>query len=147
MRSVYDNISVINSIPQTNDSGGSAVNGAAVDTKGYNSAMAHFRNEAASGSPSASSIVWKLQESNSSGSGFGDALDNTGTVIGGTLDGTQINDVFARIEGLGTNRKRYLRVVETITFTGGTSPKNLVVGEIVLGRAFTKPVTSTVSNT
>ena len=39
----------------------------------------------------------------------------------------------ARIEGLGLNRKRYLRAVVTPTFTGGSSPAAAVIAEIVAG--------------
>ena len=54
----------------------------------------------------------------------------------------------ARIEGLGVNRKRFLRAVVTPTFTGGSSPAAAVVAEIVQGGpALQLPVTSTVSNT
>ena len=149
MRSLYDNVLVSASIdPQSLTS--SAVNGSVVDTEGYNTAILRFRSAAATGSPTpTATIAVKLQEgTKSDGSDMADALDNTGTVIGGTVSViSAAGPVVARIEGLGLNRKRYLRVVATPNFVGGTTPAALGFGEIILGRAFSKPVISTVSNT
>ena len=147
MRSIYDNVTVSKSIAPQSDAGGSAVNGGVIDTLGYNTAMLVFESGAISGSPSATSIAVKLQEGAlADGSDMADAKDNTATNIGGTV--TAANTVLlARIEGLGTNRKRYLRVVETTTFTSGTSPAVLVHGNILLGRGSPKPSNTGVSNT
>lgn len=146
MHSLYDNVAVTKSISPESDLGGSPVDGASVDTLGYETAMLVFESGAISGSPSATSIAVKLQESADGSTGWADANDNTGTPIGGTV--TAANSVLlARIEGLGTNRKRYLRVVETTTFTGGTSPAVLVHGNILLGRGLEKPANSAQSNT
>lgn len=149
MRSIYDNVAVTASIdPQSITS--SAVNGAAVDTEGYNTAMLRFRSAAATGSPTpTATIAVKLQEgTKSDSSDMADALDNTGTVIGGTVSViSAAAPLVARIEGLGSNRKRYLRVVATPSFVGGTTPAALVFGEVILGRAFQSPVNTAVSNT
>jgi hypothetical protein len=57
-------------------------------------------------------------------------------------------DLEARIEGLNLNRKRYLRVVVTPTFTAGSSPAAPVIAEIVQGGPPQQlPVNSAVSNT
>lgn len=67
---------------------------------------------------------------------------NTGTTLSFSVEGN------ARIEGLGLNRKRFLRAVVTPTFTGGTSPAAAVVAEIAAGGpAQQLPVTAVVSNT
>lgn len=145
MHSLYDEVAVEKSLAPQSDSGGSAVDGSAVDTMGYNTAMLTFEAGAISGSPSATSIAAKVQESADGSTNWADALDNTGTVIGGTLTASGV--LLARIEGLGLERKRYLRAVETTTFTGGTSPAVLVHGNILLGRGFEKPANSGVSNT
>lgn len=146
MRSIYDNVAVAKSIAPQSDSGGSAVNGGAVDTLGYNTAMVVFESGAISGSPTGTSIAVKIQESADGSTNWQDAEDNTGAVIGGTVTAAS-TALLARIEGLGLNRKRYLRVVETTTFTGGTTPAVLVHGNILLGRGFEKPANSGVSNT
>jgi hypothetical protein len=115
-------------------SGSSAVNQDSVDTAQVfdaDSAMVHVRTEIASGSPTAASIAWKLQES-SDNSTWADATDNTGTVIGATLNTkTTAQDSYARVEGVMLNRKRYLRLVLTPTYTGGTSPATLVYAELI----------------
>jgi hypothetical protein len=67
---------------------------------------------------------------------------NTSTTLSFSAEGN------ARIEGLGLNRKRYLRAVVTPTFTGGSSPASAVVAEIVLGGpAQQLPTDTAVSNT
>ncbi|AVT83669.1 hypothetical protein RPYSC3_48090 [Rhodopseudomonas palustris] len=94
--------------------------------------MIHVRAEIASGSPSAAAVAWKLQESDSPSSGFADAKDNTGTVIGETLNvKTAAKDSYARVEGFRLNRKRYLKVVFTPAFTGGTGPAILAHAELI----------------
>jgi hypothetical protein len=53
-------------------------------------------------------------------------------VIGSTITTkTVAQDVYARVEGVMLNRKRYLRLVYTPTYTGGTSPATLVFGEFI----------------
>jgi len=125
--------------------------------------MVHVRAEIASGSPSAATVAWKLQESDDN-STFVDAKDNTGTVIGATLNvHTTAQDSYARVEGImlqsvGSNtepatsaggRKRYLRLVYTPAFTSGTSPASLVFGSFIgsPGSGQPLPVRTTVSNT
>lgn len=145
MHSIYDNVEVQKSLAPQSDAGGSEVDGSSVDTLGYNTAMLVFETGAASGSPSAIAIDVRLQESDDNSS-WSDAKDNTVTVIGGQV--TEENHVLlARIEGLGLNRKRYLRVIETTTFTGGTSPAIEVHSNILLDRGSEKPANTGESNT
>ncbi len=145
MHSIYDNVEVQKSLAPQSDDGGSEVDGAGVDTLGYNTAMLVFETGAASGTPDAIAIDVRLQESDDN-TNWADAKDNTDTVIGAQV--TEENHVLlARVEGLGLNRKRYLRVVETTTFTGGTTPKILVHGNIMLGRGEQKPANTGESNT
>lgn len=146
---VYDNTQIIGGVSLAPQSftGSSAVNGTSVDTIGGDSAAIRAYGAIASGSPTAASLVVKLQES-ADNSTFTDALDNTGTVIGFTLNcKTVAGDNLARIEGLGLNRKRYLRAVITPAFTAGTSPAILGFAEIVIGNTQQRPVDSAVSNT
>lgn len=125
---------VASSVAIQSIAGSSAVNQDSVDTGqtfDVDSVMVHVRTEIASGSPSAATIAWKLQES-SDNSTFADATDNTGTVIGVTLNTkTVAQDSYARVEGIMLNRKRYLRLVYTPAYTSGTSPATLVYGELV----------------
>jgi hypothetical protein len=141
--------------------GSTAVTSDAYDTSvGIESLMVHVRAEIASGSPSAATVAWALQESSSSGSGFAAANDNTGTAIGGTLNvHTTAQDAYARIEGIMLNngaasgaqggRKRYLKIVLTPAFTSGSSPAILAYAEFIgsPGNGMQLPVRSAVSNT
>jgi hypothetical protein len=125
---------VASSVAVQSLTGSSAVNQDSIDTAQVfdaDSIMVHVRTEIASGSPSAASVAWKLQES-SDNSTFTDALDNTGTVIGATLNShTVAQDSYARVEGIMLNRKRYLRLVYTPAYTSGTSPATLTYGEFI----------------
>jgi hypothetical protein len=149
--SLYDNDLLVGgvSVAPQSFTGSTAVNGSSVNTTGFTDAVIHAYGAAASGTPTAGSLVVTLQESATGTSGWTNALDNTSTVIGFTLTCTSaLAENVARIEGLNLNRKQYLRAVITPAFTGGSSPAILGFAEIVLGGpAQQLPVTSTVSNT
>jgi hypothetical protein len=165
---VYDNVytksSTVSSVGIQSLTGSSAVNGDGFDTSiGLESLMVRVRAEIASGSPSAATLAWALQESNDNGStdSWAAALDNTGTAIGGTLNvhtTAQVGE--ARIEGIMLyntaasaapfgGRKKWLRIVLTPAFTSGTSPAILVYAEFIgsPGNGMALPVRTTVSNT
>lgn len=135
----YDDVlvapSTVSSIAIQSLAGSSAVNGDSIDTAvtfDADSIMVHVRAEIATGgSPSAATVAWALQESNDN-STFTAANDNTGTAIGATLNvKTVAVDSYARVEGIMVNRKRYLRIVLTPAFTGGTSPLSLTYAEYI----------------
>jgi len=133
MRSVYDAIKPAISVRSQSASAGT-VNGSSVDTKGYNSAMVNCDVGAASGAPTTQSVTFKVQES-SDGSTWTDVSGATTSAITADNKSAQI-----RVEGLGTSRSRYLRVVATVSFTGGTSPAIPISSAILLGRAYKEPV-------
>jgi hypothetical protein len=145
----YDDVHNVTTLVPQSVTGASAVDGVSVDTQGYENAKLHVYAAEASGSPSAASLAVTLQESADGSTNWTNALDNTNTVIGFTLTGLQaaagVNA--ARVEGLNLNRKRYLRVVVTPTFTGGTSPAVLAYGELIFGGTQQYPVTTAASNT
>ena len=164
----YDNVQVqpstVSSVAIQSLTGSSAVNGDSLDTVlvfPAESIMVHVRAEIASGSPSAASVTWALQESLTGSSGWTAAVDNTGTAIAGTLNVLSAAvDSYARVEGVNLyntsatqapygGRKRYLRIVLTPAFTGGTSPAILTVAEFIGSPAqgTVLPVRTTVSNT
>jgi hypothetical protein len=148
--SAYDDVRNTTSVAPQSLTGSSAVNGASVDTLGYDNAKVHVYAAQASGTPTAASVAVTLQESLDGSTNWANALDNTGTVIGFTLSALQTAAAFsaARIEGLNLNRKRFLRVVVTPAFTAGTSPAILAYGEIVFGGGAQQlPVASATSNT
>jgi hypothetical protein len=146
----YDDVKIVGgtSLPAQSFSGSTAVDGSSVDTLGADNAAIYANGAQASGSPSAATIAVTLQESATGTSGWSNALDNTGTVIGFTLNcESAAAENVARIEGLNLNRKRYLRAVITPAFTGGSSPAILGFAQIILGNESPLPVDTTVSNT
>lgn len=109
------------------------VNGAGVDRAGYLSAKLVAFTGNATGSPSAQSQVFKLQDS-ADNSTFAD-------VPGATLTITADDTVAQLNVNLGPLR-RYLRLVYSAdsTFTGGSSPANIVGGHIHLSGAQELPI-------
>lgn len=126
--------STVSSVAIQSLTGSSAVNGDSIDTAvtfDADSIMVHIRTEIASGAPTTATVAWALQEA-SDNSTFTAALDNSGTAIGSTITTkTVAADVYARVEGVMVNRKRYLRIVLTPTYTGGTSPATLAFAEYI----------------
>jgi hypothetical protein len=146
----YDDTKIVGgtSLAPQSFSGSSAVDGSKVDTQGADNAVIYAYGAEASGSPSAASLGITLQESADGSTNWANALDNTGTVIGFTLNcESAAAENVARIEGLNLNRKRFLRAVITPAFTGGSSPAILGYALIVLGNNGQLPVDSNSSNT
>ncbi|MFA5080297.1 MAG: DUF1521 domain-containing protein [Candidatus Paceibacterota bacterium] len=113
----------------------SVVEGVAIDTIGFNSAMVTIENGAVTGSPSSYTVDGKVQESDNGSTGWVDVTGATITQIVADNKSAQIP-----IEGLGLNRKRFLRAVVTPAITGGSTPKALVSATILLGDAIQEPV-------
>ena len=137
MRSVFDAIKSIVALAPLAAS--AAQNGTVIDTMGFNTLTFVVSNGAATGSPSSYTVDAKVQESAASdGSGMTDVTGATITQI--TADGaTKV----IRVEGLGTSRKRYLRIVVTPALSGGSTPKALIGAVANLGRAYSEPVANT----
>lgn len=133
MRSVYDAVKVLAAVrPVAADAAATAI---AIDTLGYNSAVFVVSNGAATGTPTSYTVDGKVQECDTSGGSYTDVTGATITQI------TADNKVATiRVEGLGTGRKRFLKLIITPAMTGGTTPKALVSGTALLGRAYTQPV-------
>ncbi len=114
------------------DSGGSAKNGVVIDRKGFDSLVATFITGAITGTPSSMSMVCKVQH--------GDASDGSdmADISGATATITAANET-AEINVDCRDLKRYIRVSETTTFSGGTSPTVLVAAVVTLGQAAKKP--------
>ncbi len=134
MRSVYDSILSKSALDPIAAS--AATNGIVIDTFGYNSATFAVQNGAVTGTPDSYTLNAKLQEGAlANGS---DMADVSGVTITQITADSKIAVI--RVDGLGTTRKRYLRVVVTPALTGGTSPKALISAVANLGRAYKKPV-------
>ena len=151
MRSVYDAIQftalLISSAAVLSVQNGTDSTSAAVDTKGYNSAVLVGHGDAAA-TNTTFTASFNLLECATSGGSYTAANDNSGAQIGFTLNlHTVAADGLARIEGLGQNRKRYLKVEITAASTGGSTPTANVFGYIAFGRAYELPANTAVSNT
>ena len=158
--------STVSSVAIQSLTGSAAVNGDSIDTAQVfvaESIMVKVRAEIASGTPTTATVAWALQESKDNGvaDAFAAANDNTGTAIGGTLNVKTLAQVaLARVEGINLynvsataapygGRKRYLRIVLTPTFTGGSSPAILATAEFIgtPANGQQRPVRTAVSNT
>lgn len=120
------------SIAPVSTDGSADVNGAGVDRVGYYSGVVVCSTGAASGSPSAQSIVFQLQESSD---------NSTFTAVSGATVTITADDTLGELDVDLSARKRYLRVVctDATAFTAGTSPANTVTASIVLGGADSLP--------
>jgi hypothetical protein len=146
----YDDTKIVGgaSLAPQSFSGSAAVNGSKVNTQGADNGVLYAYGAEGSGSPSAAALVVTLQESADGSTNWTNALDNSGAVIGFTLNcESAAAENVARIEGLNLNRQQYLRAVITPAFTGGTSPAILGFAQIVLGNNGSLPVDSNPSNT
>lgn len=146
---VYDSIKLVGGASVSPQSmGAGTVNGAKVDTLGADNAAIYAYGAQTSSNPSVATLTVTLQESLDGSTNWTNAKDNTGTVIGFTLDcHAAAAENIARIEGLNLNRMRYLRAVVVAAFTGGTSPAIVGFAQVVLGNIGVKPANTTVSNT
>ncbi len=133
MRSVYDAIKVVKGVAPVAQTAAEVLS-AAIDTIGYNSALVEVETGAATGTPDSYSVACKVTECDTSGGSYADVAGATAALA---ADGKHAQ---IRVEGLGTSRKRFLKISLTPAFVGGTTPKALVGATALLGRAFKEPV-------
>lgn len=115
------------------DSAAATINGASIDRLGFDSCVLHHTCGAASGTPTSFTAASKLQDSDDGSTGWADLTGAAATTLAA-------DDTEAQKDIDLTGAKRYIRVVETVAFVGGTSPKVEVAATVVLGGAVTKPV-------
>lgn len=123
-----------NSIPIQNVNAGSDVNGTGFDRQGYGSGVMQAQTGSATGSPSAQTHRFVLEES-SDNSTFTTAQDRSGNDI--TIDITE-DDKLDEIDVDFQALKRYLRVTydaSESSFTGGSSPTNDIAASLIFGGA------------
>ncbi|ADO68705.1 hypothetical protein [Stigmatella aurantiaca] len=90
-------------------------NSAAVDRRGFDSCVLAAQTGSASGGPTSLTLAAKLQESADGSTGWTD-------VAGAAIEPLISENGVARVNVRLPTAKRYLRVTETVSFTGGTSP-------------------------
>lgn len=103
-----------------------AVNGTGIDRLGFDSCVLDVEAGAVTGGPSAFTLDSKIQHSDASGSGYADL---SGAAIPQITAASSRKRVTVNLKGA----KRYVRVVTTVTLTGGTSPTCPNAAIVVLG--------------
>ncbi|QSQ10763.1 hypothetical protein [Myxococcus landrumensis] len=88
---------------------------AAVDRLGFDSCVLAATTGATTGTPSAMSLAAKLQESTDGQNGWTD-------LPGAAVEPLTAPNGVARVNVRLSTARRYVRVVETVTLTSGTSP-------------------------
>ena len=130
MRSVYDAIKPLASLVSATRT--ASANGSAVDTLGYNSAMAVIQAGDIDLANADETYAFSVEESADGSTGWT-------AISGATASVTADNQTKTiRVDGLGVgSRKRYLRGVLT---AGGTTPSIPCSVVFLLGNAFRVPV-------
>lgn len=114
------------------DASAGAINGGAVDRfaasppRGGMSAVLHVSCGAATGGPSAQTVDGKLQDS---GDGSTDWQDIATAITQLTADDTDANSPNVNL----ANKRRHIRAVVTVGFTGGSAPTIPVAAVIAFG--------------
>lgn len=110
-----------------------AVNGPSIDRRGFDSCVLHTVGGAATGSPTGQTLDAKLQESADGSTGWADIVP--------AIAITQIvaDDVEQRVDADLSGNKRFIRVVQTVTLTAGTTPTLPCGSNVILGGATEVP--------
>lgn len=104
-----------------------ALNGTVIDRTGFLDAVVHLSVGAATGTPTAQGVSLKIQT--------GALLDGSdmADVDGEIIPSLTANNVGAKLSLNLEPLKQYIRVVSTVTFTGGTTPAIPVAQTVILG--------------
>lgn len=107
-----------------------AINGGAIDTKGFGDAVVAVSVGATTGTPTSFTVAAKVQESADGSTGWVDVADAAITAITAANKTAEMNVLInARAASL-----RYIRAVVTPAFVAGTSPTVGVSAVVLLGR-------------
>lgn len=109
------------------------VNGPAIDRTGFLSCVLTGLAGAATGAPTTQSVIYKLQESVDGSTGWTDITDAAMAAITTDDTGDELDVNLAGAE-------LFIRVVATVSFTGGTTPAQLIAATVALGGANKAPV-------
>jgi len=111
--------------PQANT--GAAISGDIIDRRGFNSASVAFVRAVVTGSPSAATTALVVQH--------GDASNLSDAATYATL-ASALDIMLAGCEDFHldlSGAKRYIRITEDATYTGGTTPGNVKACVVTLG--------------
>ena len=107
-------------------SDGTAITGAVIDRKGYNSALVIFSYEASTGNPDTAKAALKVQDDTAANGGT--AADYAVLETVKSIKTAGISQYYVDLSGAD----RYILVYEDTTYESGSSPKNQVSCEVVL---------------
>jgi hypothetical protein len=121
-----------------------ARNGAAIDRSPaggihYNGLTLYAASGAETGAPSARTLDAKIQDSADGSTGWADYIPPGQATVAAIPQITAANSE-AEVDVDLSGAKRYVRVVETLAFTGGTAPTLGAQETVVLGGADRTPV-------
>jgi len=122
--------------------GTATVNGIAIDRNGYISAGLAYIAGINPSVPTGFTVALKIQHSALSGSGYVDFITSIPTF--GTAADLSAASVAKYFDIDLTGAKQFVRVVATLTFTGGASPSAIWAAELVLGDKNVEPAGNSV---
>lgn len=119
-------------------------NGAAIDRNVaggvmYNSATLYAASGAETGGPTTRTLDAKIQDSADGSTGWADYIPPGQATVAAITQITAVNSE-AEVDIDLSGAKRYIRVVETVAFTGGASPTLNSQETVILGGADRIPV-------
>lgn len=103
------------------------INSPAIDRAGAQSCEVLVATGAETGAPTARAVATKVQDSADGATGWADIPGAT------TPDVTAVNSEQATALNLTASTKPWIRLVHTVSFTGGTTPAIFVGSTVVLG--------------
>lgn len=144
MKDLASEIKTLNAIKTQVASGEStAINGYQIDRKGFESAICAVQLGDTTGTPTTFGAIFKVQQSSGESaaaiaSNWSDVSGMSITFSGETVanQGRLSGEINLDLKPLG----RYIRVVATPNFNGGSSPKVALGAVVVLGEARITPV-------
>lgn len=119
-------------------SSGGTVNGAWIDRRGYMSCVLQASTGAVTGAPTAQTLDAKLQHADDA-SGTNSADFVPGAAGSGAIAQITVANGEAEKDIDLTGAKPFIRVVDTVAFTGGTTPTLGKATTLVLGGAVKQP--------
>lgn len=135
---IFENVKAYTGIAPISSTGGSAINGSAIDTAGYGDGVVVVQVGATTGTPTSFTVDAKVQESANGTTGW---VDITGAAIAQVTAENKTGEIAVEFAKRGASL-RYIRVVLTPALTGGTSP-TVGVGAVVV---FSNPEVGPTSN-
>lgn len=128
MKYTFEHVHAITSVAPV-DADAGAINGDVIDTVGFGDGMAVISTGEVTGSPDSYEVDAKLQESADGSSGWGDVPDGAIETI---TEDNKTGEIRIR-RATRAASERYIRVVVTPAFTGGSSPTIPVSAVVMLG--------------